>query len=215
MPRTRRSTGVSADLFAGLPPPKLPEGFAFADEAIPARQARELAEQFATLPFKPFEFHGYLGNRRVVSFGWRYDYGGGTLRESGVMPAWLQPLRERAAQFAALPVAGLQQILVTEYAPGAGIGWHRDKPMFDDVVAFSFVSACTLRFRRRQGPSWERASQVVPARSVYLLRGPSRREWEHSIPPVSALRYSVTFRTFVPGDSRQLAAPVPGHTGGH
>ncbi|HEY1706817.1 MAG TPA: alpha-ketoglutarate-dependent dioxygenase AlkB [Rhizomicrobium sp.] len=87
---------------------------------------------------------------------------------------------------------------MTEYAPGAGIGWHRDKPMFEDVVAISLLSPCTLRFRKRGGTGWQRASMAVQPRSAYLLRGAARREWEHSVPPVSTLRYSVTFRNFVP-----------------
>ena len=96
----------------------------------------------------------------------------------------------------------MQQILINEYAPGAGIGWHRDKSMFEDVVAISLGSTCSLRLRRRQGSAWERAAQEVRPRSAYLLRGPVRREWEHSVPPVDCLRYSVTFRNFVAGWAR-------------
>jgi alkylated DNA repair dioxygenase AlkB len=89
----------------------------------------------------------------------------------------------------------LQQILVTEYPPGAPIGWHRDKPMFQDVVAISFLAPCLLRLRRRVGNRWERRSLEIMPRSAYVLSGAVRNEWEHSIPPVSALRYSVTFRS--------------------
>jgi alkylated DNA repair dioxygenase AlkB len=91
----------------------------------------------------------------------------------------------------------LQQALVTEYAPGAGIGWHRDKAMFGDVIGLSLLSPCIFRLRRRAGPRrWERASVTAEPRSAYLLRGASRTEWEHSIPPVAELRYSITFRNF-------------------
>ena len=89
---------------------------------------------------------------------------------------------------------GLQQVLVTEYAPGAPIGWHRDKPEFQDVVAISFLAPCLLRFRRRRCDGWQRRSLDVMPRSAYVLSGAARTEWEHSIPPLSALRYSVTFR---------------------
>jgi alkylated DNA repair dioxygenase AlkB len=174
---------------------------------LPAEE-RDLAARFESLPLKPFDFHGWLGKRRVVSFGWRYDYGGRTLRESEAIPPFLLPLRERAAAVAGVAAEDLRQILVTEYAPGAGIGWHRDKPMFEDVVAVSFLAACVLRFRRRAADGWERAAMTLAPRSAYLLRGPSRREWEHSIPAVPQLRYSVTFRNFVPGDARgQEEAP--------
>lgn len=185
---------AQADLFGT---PRLPEGFRYAPDMVPAAESAALVTAFADLPFKPFEFHGYLGNRRVVSFGWRYDYGGRRLEKAEPMPAFLMPLRARAAAFADVAEGTIAHALVTEYAPGAGIGWHRDKPEFDDVVAFSFCAPCTLRFRRKADDGWERISQIAAPRSAYLLRGPARQLWEHSIPPVAALRYSVTFRTMV------------------
>jgi alkylated DNA repair dioxygenase AlkB len=131
-----------------------------------------------------------------VSFGWRYDHGVQRVRPGIPMPDFLLPLRERASMVAGLAAERLQQALVTEYAPGAAIGWHRDKPIFDTVIAFSFVSPCRLRLRRGRAGSWERWSTEVRPRSAYLLRGAARQEWEHSIPPHEALRYSVTFRDF-------------------
>ena len=110
------------------------------------------------------------------------------------MPALLLPLRDRAAAFAGLAPAALQHVLVTEYGPGAAIGWHKDKSVFGEVIGISLVSACTFRLRRKAGATWERASLVAEPRSAYLLRGASRSEWEHSIPAVDSLRYSITFR---------------------
>lgn len=182
-----------ADLFAREP--VLPEGFAYREGAISTEEERRLAQQFATLPFAPFEFHGFVGRRRVVSFGWHYDYAERQIRPSARLPAFFRPLRERAAQVAGMVPESLQQILVTEYPPGAPIGWHRDKPMFQDVVAISFLAPCLLRLRRRVGNRWERRSLEIMPRSAYVLSGAVRNEWEHSIPPVSALRYSVTFRS--------------------
>jgi alkylated DNA repair dioxygenase AlkB len=182
------------ELFASAP---RPEGFAYREEVISPDEERALAERFALLPLAPFAFHGFLGRRRIVSFGWRYDYAGRTLRPSEEIPGLLMPLRERAAEFAGVPAQSLQQVLVTEYAPGAAIGWHRDKPMFEDVVAVSFLAPCTLRLRRRHDEGWDRRSIELLPRSAYLLRGPSRRDWEHSIPPVGELRFSVTFRNFI------------------
>jgi alkylated DNA repair dioxygenase AlkB len=189
------SSSEPTDLFAV---PALPPGFVYRDALISAAEEQALVERFATLPFAPFEFHGYLGKRRIVSFGWKYDYAGQALRESEAIPELFFPLREKAAAFAGIEAAAMQHVLVTEYAPGAGIGWHRDKPMFEDVVGISFISPGTLRFRRKTGSTWQRATQIVQPRSAYLLRGPARREWEHSLPPVDALRYSVTFRNFSP-----------------
>ena len=88
---------------------------------------------------------------------------------------------------------------MTEYPPGAAIGWHKDRSVFGDVVGISLLSACTFRFRRKAGAKWERSSLTAQPRSSYLLRGPSRSQWEHSIPPVANIRYSISFRNFRDG----------------
>ena len=178
--------------------PALPEGLRYREELLTALQERELVQQIEVLGFEPFQFHGYLGKRRVVAFGWRYDYSGGALRAAPPIPDFLLALRATVARFAQLPETGLQQVLINEYASGAGVGWHRDRPMFEDVVAVSLLSACILRFRRAEGRGWQRASVAVQPRSAYMLRGPARHLWQHSVPPVDSLRYSVTFRNFRP-----------------
>ena len=197
MSRRHISADTQSELF--FAPSAWPEGFAYEEEAITADDEQSLIVQFEAMPFKPFEFYAFRGNRHVVSFGWRYDYSGAAMRRSDDIPAFLLPLRERAAAFAGIAADALQQVLINKYAPGAGIGWHRDRPMFEDVIAVSLGASCTLRLRIRQGDGWERASQLVRPRSAYLLRGPARREWEHSVPPLNRLRYSVTFRNFVAG----------------
>jgi len=196
---------VQPDLFMSSaeiesqPEGTLPDGFAYGADIVPEALARDLVARLGALPFKNFEFHGFEGKRRIVSFGWKYAYRGrGELRESATMPDFLDPLKQLAADFSGLDADAFQQALITEYAPGAGIGWHRDKPMFEDVVAFSFENPCRLRFRRKND-GWERAALTVAPRSAYLLRGPAREEWEHSIPAVDELRYAVTLRTFKAG----------------
>jgi alkylated DNA repair dioxygenase AlkB len=184
------------DLFQACP--ALPEGFRYQPDFLTADEEHDLVERFADLPFKEFEFRGYRGNRRVLSFGWQYDFNRMELLRTEDMPAFLLSLRERAARFAGLEASEFQHVLLTEYAAGAGIGWHRDKPMFAEVVGISLGSPCVFRFRRKAGAKWERASVVTEARSAYLLQGPSRTEWEHSIPAVDSLRYSITFRNFKP-----------------
>jgi alkylated DNA repair dioxygenase AlkB len=176
----------------------LPDGMRHAREFIPADEEQALIEEVRALPFKEFEFHGFLGKRRVVSFGWRYDFNGGGLQKGAELPEFLLPVRERAARFAGLKPASLAHALVIEYAAGAGIGWHRDRPDFADVIGISLLSPCTFRLRRKTGTGWERRSIVAEPRSAYLLRGASRREWEHSIPPLETLRYSITFRSLSP-----------------
>ena len=177
-------------------PPGLPQGFRYRPDFLSEGEERDLVGRVQSLPFKGFEFHGFVGNRRVVSFGWRYDFGDRTLQKADDMPPFLLPLRRRAAEFAGLEPDAFQHALVTEYSPGAGIGWHRDKAVFDEVVGLSLVSPCRFRFRRKHGERWERAALTAEPRSAYLLAGPSRTEWEHSIPPMDRLRYSITFRNF-------------------
>jgi hypothetical protein len=175
--------------------PSMPGGFRYAPDLIDAAEGARLVAAFADLPFKEFEFHGFLGKRRVMSFGARYDFNEARLKDAAPMPAFLEPLRRRAAAFAGLGPDRLAHALVTEYRPGTTIGWHRDRPHYDDVIGVSLLSPCTFRMRRKRGSGWERASLRLPPRSVYLMRGPSREEWEHSIPAVEELRYSVTFRS--------------------
>jgi alkylated DNA repair dioxygenase AlkB len=181
------------DLF-GRPDPVLPEGFRYEPDVVsPAMQAA-VVEQFSTLPFKAFDFHGFEGKRRVVSFGWRYDFATESVEMAEPLPDFLLLPREAAARFAGMEPEQLQQALITEYSPGAPIGWHKDKAVFGRIIGLSLGSACTFRFRRKVGPKWERISLTAEPGSAYLLSGPSRSEWEHSIPPVETLRYSITFR---------------------
>ena len=176
----------------------MPEGFRYQPELISSDDEKLLIAEIERLPFKEFEFHGFTGKRRVVSFGWRYDFGKEGLQQADDIPPFLLLLRTRAAEFAQLGPDSLQHVLVTEYAPGAAIGWHRDKAVFDEVVGVSLLASCRFRFRRKQGATWQRADLIAAPRSIYLLAGPSRTEWEHSIPPVEHLRYSITFRNFRP-----------------
>jgi len=174
-----------------------PRGFRYQPDLIGPREEAALAARLGDLDFKPFDFHGYLANRQVVGFGLRYDYGSRQVLPAPPMPDWLLDLRHAAADFAARPAESFVQVLINEYAPGAGIGWHRDKPQFDEVIAVSLLAPCRLRFRRKQGAGWDRQSALIEPRSAYLLSGPARGVWEHSIPPLEAHRYSITFRSLV------------------
>jgi alkylated DNA repair dioxygenase AlkB len=127
---------------------KFPPEFRYMEELISHAQEQQLVHHFQELEFKPFEFHGFLGKRRVVSFGWRYDFSGGGLRRTEGIPRFLEPLRRQAATFAMLKASDLQHVLVTEYQPGAAIGWHKDRSVFGDVVGISLVSRCTFRLRK-------------------------------------------------------------------
>ncbi len=172
------------------------EGFRYRPALIGRSTEEALVARVRELPFQEFEFHGYKGKRRVVSFGWKYEFsGGGQLREADAIPEFLLALRSQAASFARVEPDAFQHVLVTEYGPGAGIGWHRDKAVFGQVVGLSLLASCVLRFRRKVNAKWDRINVLAEPRSAYHLNGPARSEWEHSILRVDALRYSITFRT--------------------
>jgi alkylated DNA repair dioxygenase AlkB len=186
---------MQGDLFEPTPP-NLPQGFRYQREAVPREMQDELLREISKLPFKPFDFHGFGGKRRVISFGWKYDFDAAALQRADDIPSFLLPLRELAAEFAGLSSERLQQVLVSEYDVGAPIGWHRDKDVFGVVVGVSLLSPCVFRLRRRIGAKWERVSITAEPGSIYLLSDLARTVWEHSIPPVDRLRYSITFREF-------------------
>ena len=183
------------DLFGAPAAAGLPEGLRYAPDVIAADAAARLVEVFAGLPFQAFDFHGFKGNRRIVSYGGRYDFSASRLEAAEPIPDFLLPARAAAAAFAGLEPEAIHHAMVTEYAPGAGIGWHRDRPEFDKVIGLSLVSEAVMRFRRRRDAGWERASLPLAPGSAYLLDGPARQDWQHSITPGEQLRYSVTFRT--------------------
>ncbi|MFL5605756.1 MAG: alpha-ketoglutarate-dependent dioxygenase AlkB [Gemmatimonadaceae bacterium] len=174
--------------------PALPDGFRYQPELVSRAAEASLVEELRSLPLKEFEFHGYTGKRRVVSYGWHYSFTDEVLRKGDDIPPFLLALRTLAASFAGMEAEQLQHVLVTEYGAGAGIGWHRDKDVFGQIIGISLLAPCVFRLRRKAGSTWERVSVVAEPRSAYLLSGPSRTQWEHSIPPVDALRYSITFR---------------------
>ena len=177
MPRTSRQgrAGINAGqigLFDAVP--ALPPGLRYEPDLLTSAEEAALVQNLRELPFRAFEFRGYLGNRRVVSFGWQYDFATERLRKAEDMPDFVLPLRERAAGLAGLAPSDLQHVLLTEYGPGAGIGWHKDKGVFGVVVGISLLAPCVFRLRRKTGSSWERASFRAEPRSAYLLAGPAR-----------------------------------------
>jgi alkylated DNA repair protein (DNA oxidative demethylase) len=170
-------------------------GLDYCEELISTSEEQALIERLARLDLTPFRFHGWLGNRKTQSFGWRYDFDDASFSPTEPLPDWLLPLREKVAAFAGTSPGDFVHVLLARYDPGAGIGWHRDRDVFDKVVGVSLNTPATLRFRQRTPGGFRRASLEVAPRSAYLLSGEVRRDWEHSIAPGDQLRYSITFRT--------------------
>ena len=195
-PATRRPRSVAAA--------DPPAGFVYTPDALDPDEEEHLLREVARLPFEEFMFRGIAARRRVVHFGWGYDFDAGGLTPGPPIPDWLLELRDRVAPLAERPPERFEEVLVTEYRPGATIGWHRDAPAFGSaVIGVSLGTACRMRFRRKHGDDWETWEQALEPRSAYVLSGNARSSWQHSIPPTRGLRYSITYRTI-----RQRHRPV-------
>ena len=182
---------MHAELF---PAPSLP-GLSYRADVISPEEEAALLSVLAGLPVAPFQFRGWEGRRQVLSFGWRYDFNDASFTRSVPIPDALLPLRGRAAASAGVMPDDLVQSLVARYDPGAGIGWHRDRPVFGTVVGLSLGAPATLRFLRRREGGFDRFALLAEPRSAYVLTGAARHDWEHSIAPLPERRWSVTFRT--------------------
>jgi alkylated DNA repair dioxygenase AlkB len=170
-------------------------GLRTCDELVDAAEEAELVAHIATLNLNPFRFQGFTGKRLTTSFGLAFDFETSSITRAEPIPDWLGPLRRRAAEFAGLPSEELVQALVIRYDPGAGIGWHRDRPQFDQVVGVSLGAPATLAFRRRTSTGFRRVKLPLAPRSAYHLTGEARSAWEHGISAHDALRLSITFRS--------------------
>jgi len=177
--------------------PDLPPGFRYAEQFITEADEQALLEAIAGVEFADFEMRGVVARRRVAFFGQSYDRA-----TAGPIPAFLLPVRAAVAQWAGLAPEAFAMALINEYRPGTPIGWHRDAPQYDIVAGLSLLSACRMKLRPYRSPSAPAPSRrlatheiVLARRSAYLISGEARQAYEHHIPPVEQMRYSVTFRT--------------------
>jgi alkylated DNA repair protein (DNA oxidative demethylase) len=171
-------------------------GLTATDNLVTTAEEPALIAAIDAAGLSPFRFQGWTGKRLTVSFGWTYDFDKAQLLRGDPLPHWLQPFRDRAAEFAGLPADDLVQALLIRYDPGAGIGWHKDRPTFEHVVGLSLGAPAVMRFRRRRGEKFERRNVPLAPRAAYHLSGEARHEWEHSIAEMEQTRWSVTFRSF-------------------
>jgi len=190
---------TTRDLFG----PDVPAGFAYREDFLTVAEEQALVGSIGHVEFSAFEMRGVIARRRVAFFGASYD---GPEGPHAPMPAFLHPVRDKAAAWAGVPTEAFAMALINEYRPGAPIGWHRDAPQYDIIAGVSLLSACRMKLRPYVAPSVQRASPgrsprkathevALLPRSGYLITGPARSDYEHSIPETPALRYSITFRT--------------------
>ena len=191
--------------------PAPPAGLVYVREFLTADEERSIVSEVEQLDFRQVIMRGQVARRTVLHFGWDYDYDGWEIHPTTPPPPWLAELRDRCARAAEIDPATLEQFLIARYPPGATIGWHRDAPMFGTpVVGVSLLSACAMKFRRKRGDGFEVWPQLLEPRSLYVLGGDARSQWQHSIPPTKHLRYSITMRT-LRGTKRRvrLSQPAP------
>src|SRR5262245_61140547 len=179
-----------------------PSGFVYQPEFVSDAEERELVTALRALEFSDVKMRGAVARRRTAHFGWLYGYETWRIEPGPPIPDFLLPLREAVGALAGVAPETLVEALLTEYQPGAGIGWHRDAPMFGIVAGVSLLGACRFRFERGRSEARETRAVTLAPRSAYLLTGEAREAWRHSIPPMKALRYSVTFRTLRPTADR-------------
>jgi alkylated DNA repair dioxygenase AlkB len=175
----------------------LPPGFLYREDFISEEYEQVLLRALEDVSFVDFEMRGVVARRRVAFFGRSYDR-----TAAGPLPEFLLPLRTRLAEWSGVAAEAFAMALINEYRPGAPIGWHRDAPQYDIVAGISLASACRIKFRPCRSPSAATSARrspthdiVLARRSAYLMTGDARQTYEHHIPPVTQLRYSLTFRT--------------------
>lgn len=182
-------------MFANLFDAPILPGLAYQADILTAAEEASLIAEINGQALSPFRFQGWLGKRVTASFGWCYDFDNGAFGPADPIPEWLSSLKQRAASFAGLSNDDLLQALLIRYDPGAGIGWHRDRPVFEHVIGISLGVPATMRFRRRKDAKFERVSVPLAPRSIYHLSGEARHGWEHSIAEMDETRWSITFRS--------------------
>lgn len=170
-------------------------GLAMRDDMLTKVQEAELIDKINGCNLTPFRFQRWTGKRLTYSYGWNYDFEHMRFAPSEPMPDWLLEVRSRTASVVGLAADDLAQALLIRYDPGAGIGWHKDRPVFEHVVGISLGNEAVLRLRRRTSAGFDRAKVSLTRRSIYHLSGEVRHIWEHSIAPIEVPRWSITFRS--------------------
>jgi alkylated DNA repair dioxygenase AlkB len=186
-------------------PTELPSGFLYHPDFLSEAEEAGLLRTIQNLEFGVYDFRGYIAKRRVVAYGGGYDSGKRPMTIADrAIPQFLLPLRERAANVVGLAADDIVQGMVTEYSVGAPIGWHRDAPQFETIIGISLASSARMRLKPYQAEG-KIISVTLEPRSIYAMSGVARWKFQHSIPAVRELRYSITFRTLAEKHKKRAA----------
>lgn len=179
-----------------------PEGFSYTPDFLNEAEETQLHQEILKTELGTFNFRGFEAKRKVASFGFDYHFEEMTLSKGKEIPQAFDPLIEKVASFLSIQKKNFAELLITEYPVGAVINWHRDAFPFDVIAGISLCADCTFRLRPHEKTKQKRGSTIsfsVQKRSLYVMRGPARTEWQHSIAPVQQVRYSITLRTLRKG----------------
>ncbi len=186
-----------------------PPGLILLMEFLTESEERDLLTFINTVEFRTLQMHGVTAKRRIRQYGWHYAFESYQLTPADPIPSDFTSIGRRSAGLAGIDASEWAEVLVTEYKAGAGIGWHRDAPVFGIVAGVSLGGSCRMRFQTGTGRSRITYAVELPARSIYLLTGEVRTKWQHMIPPTRELRYSITFRTLRTRKMNQAAENAP------
>jgi alkylated DNA repair dioxygenase AlkB len=180
--------------------PVLPEGFSYQPDFISIEEEQLLIDNIKNIELHTFIFQGFEAKRKVASFGFDYSFDKRSLTKGEPIPAAFLPLVQKVAPKLNVNDTDIAELLVIEYPVGAVMNWHRDAPPFDKIAGISLLSDCIFKFRPHDKAKQRRGSIIsipVRRRSLYIMQGPSRSEWQHSVAPNKNIRYSITLRTLV------------------
>lgn len=178
--------------------PVFPEGFVYTADFLTTDEEMELYKEISKIELHEFIFQGFKANRKVVSFGYDYSFDKRILTKGKDIPAAFDFLIEKVSRQIAVEADQFAELLVIEYPPGAVMNWHRDAEPFGLIAGISLIEDCTFRLRPHDKAKQTRASVIsfpVRRRSLYVMKGPARTDWQHSVTPVKQTRYSITLRT--------------------
>jgi alkylated DNA repair dioxygenase AlkB len=178
--------------------PIYPQGFSYYPDFLSLSEEQNLLTEISKVELHAFHFQGYEAKRRVASFGYDYSFDKRSISKGREIPSAFHALIEKTAVHTRIRPESFQELLITEYPVGSVINWHRDAPPFDVIVGVSLLSDCNFRLRPHDKTKQSRSSIIslpVRRRSLYVIDGVARTEWQHSTTPVKSVRYSITLRT--------------------
>lgn len=179
-------------------PPPYPPGFSYFPGFISEVEEQQLLQHITMVELHNFSFKGFVANRRIASFGYDYNFESGSLSKSSEIPEFFKPLINRVAKHLSIAATDFAELLVIEYPVGAVMNWHRDAPPFGIIAGISLLTDCTFKLRPQEKTKQTRSATIsfpIHRRSLYVMEGEARTDWQHSVAPAKKVRYSITLRT--------------------